>query len=156
MWKRKSKATQPAEDEHRENEEKLPKQTRSTRKLIKRVIYIVLILGLSLSFLSYLTWRPENRIRNYTLAKQTEAYSIVDVNVDGQMIHMLRNDEIVQIERYDAGLAEKYICVFESGYQALIKPMEEWHYFERIVPRWDVAKLPRFRNNRLGRWVVNF
>jgi hypothetical protein len=102
----------------------------------------------------YLYQLPEmtrNRNPRYTLPGKTREVSTIEGAADSEIIRTLRYGNITTIERYGAGLAEKYICVFDSGHQALIKPMEEWHYFSRILPIWDSSKLPDFDNNRISR-----
>ena len=96
--------------------------------------------------------RDANRNPSYKLSSRTKSFSNIDVREDEFFLDTLRNGEIIEIEVYDSGLAEKYVCVLDSGYQALIKPVEEWHYFSiGDIPIWDSSKLSRFHNDRLGR-----
>lgn len=125
-----------------------------SKKLYYKILCCIAIVVVLLFVYFIATARYENRDPRYTLSKKTKEYVIIDTNQDNGFMHILRNDKIVEIERYDAGLSEKYICVLESGYQVLIKPMEEWHYFSRVVPTWDASKLPKYINNKLGRFEI--
>ena len=90
------------------------------------------------------------------LSKKSQSYNTVDSRSHDYFLDLLRNDEIVEIEPYGRGLSEKYICVLESGYQALIKPVEQWHYFPIHIPIWDSSKMPEFNNDMIGRLGIYY
>lgn len=131
-----------------EKEKKKPNQSRKYRNRV--------LIALLLIFVIYLlyTFKPVyigNRNPRYSLSLHTKHVTYINRDEDERLIDYLRNSKIVQMERYDAGLSDKFICVLESGHQVLIKPMEEWHYLDRIVPVWDAKKLPVEANNNIGR-----
>jgi len=122
-----------------------------TRRQIQLFVGVLLLLGAGLFLASRLLARPENRNPNYHLSKQTQLYQIIRPTEDTFFLEKLRLDPIIEIQPYDAGLAEKYICVIQSGYQALIKPMEEFRFFPWQLPVWDAGHLSREENAKIGR-----
>lgn len=139
-----------------EEDKKLHRHRSSLRRLITRrriqtIVGLLLLLAAIYYVASRLLTRAENRNPNYHLSKQTQLYQIIRPSDDERLIEKLRNDPIIEIQPYDAGLADKYICVIQSGYQALIKPMEEFRFFPWQLPVWDAARLSRRANAQIGR-----
>jgi hypothetical protein len=114
----------------------------------------LLLCGMALG--SVCLWKglkqEENRDPRYRLPLQSRFYHSIDPSEDQIVLQSLRVDDIVQIERYGAGLADKYVCVLSSGYQALIKPMEDPRYFfPWHVPLWEARKMSPSQNHKIGR-----
>jgi hypothetical protein len=136
------------------SEDELTSDTRKKKGTKKRncsIICLVICLIIAFIIIYNLPKYIRNRNPHYSLPGKTKTIDTIEAAHDQEIIRTLRYGNIRTIERYGAGLAEKFVCVFETGHQALIKPMEEWHYFERVLPVWDSLKLPEFDNNRVSR-----
>lgn len=76
---------------------------------------------------------------------------VTDASLHKEWLQVLREGKIARFESYSPGLAEKYVCVFESGHKAAVKPMEQWHFFSRDIPVWDWELMTREGQVRVSR-----